>query len=45
MSSKKESKTCHVRRPSQRSLCASRENFYLLKQTVTTNNFDILGSL
>ena len=45
MSSKKESKTCHVRRPSQRSLCASRENFYLLKQTITTNNFDILGSL
>ena len=24
---------------------ASRENFYLLEQTVTTNNFDILGSL
>ena len=45
MSSKKESKICHVRRPSQRSLCASRENFYLLKETVTTNNFDILGSL
>ena len=30
-----------VRRPSQRSLCGVARNFYLLKQTVTTNNFDI----
>ena len=45
MSSKKESKTCHVRRPSQVRSVASRENFHLLKETVTTNNFDIVGSL